>query len=285
MREAAESTLCIGGARLTFVGCQSNALPPAFAAFAVEDTAPSHARFTVTTGACAKSTQAPLAATDVWRLADCGERLHFSAGAALADRPMLSAELAPDWSSGTLCIDPAAPALTRLAPVTSHFGELAALVHLNAHGACYVHAAAVEWQRQAYVLLGASGAGKSTLACLAEAHGATVLSDDRTVLRIEDEQVFAYGTPFHGTAARWAARRVPVRGLYFLAHGPRTEEHELPRREAIGRLVSLCFTPFWSKSAVEAAVGNAAELSRLVASSSFVFVPEPAAASTLLERR
>lgn len=281
MRHA--SHLSIGEIHLTFSDCNSADLPANFASFAVE---PAPALTTLCAVATARSEKprAPaLAENEVWQLCDLGDRLCFTGGVPDLPYPLMRADIAPDWSHADIRVDAEAPRLTRLAPVTSHFGELMVLAQLTQIGGLYVHAATVAWDGEAHVLLGASGAGKSTLSRLAEHEGATVLSDDRTVLREDNGVLYAHGTPFHGTAARWAAKKLPVRSLTFLSHALDMRFAPHAPLLSAAKLLSLCFTPFWSKDSVERAAASVARLTALVPSRAFGFVPTAAAAKALRE--
>ena len=83
-----------------------------------------------------------------------------------------------------------------------------------------LHACGVDDGGRGLLFGGMSGAGKSTTARLWDGvDGATVLSDDRIVLRREGNVTWMYGTPWHGDAERAVPRRVPLSRLYLLAHG------------------------------------------------------------------
>jgi len=78
-----------------------------------------------------------------------------------------------------------------------------------------LHAATVVRGGKAYVFTGRSGAGKSTLAGLAPP--GTVLTDEISLLRFEDGEWRAYGTPFWGDFRAAASNAsAPVRGLFRL---------------------------------------------------------------------
>jgi hypothetical protein len=78
-----------------------------------------------------------------------------------------------------------------------------------------LHAATVVQDAKAYVFTGRSGAGKSTVASLSPA--GTVLTDEISLLRFENGEWRAYGTPFWGEfRAAGSNTSSPVRGLFRL---------------------------------------------------------------------
>ena len=76
---------------------------------------------------------------------------------------------------------------------------------LPSHGREGVHAAAVEIEGHAVVLMGESGRGKSTLATALCARGARLLADDVSVLRVSDEGLVVVDPTTHRT---WLAHEV-----------------------------------------------------------------------------
>ncbi len=73
---------------------------------------------------------------------------------------------------------------------------------LGLHGGAILHASMAVWDGVAHVFMGHSGAGKSTIAELAEQLGATIPTDDRTILTIGEDGATAWGTPWHGSFRR-----------------------------------------------------------------------------------
>ena len=58
-------------------------------------------------------------------------------------------------------------------------------------GALRMHASAVSVQSRGVLIVGASGSGKSSLALHLMAFGATLISDDQTVLKLQNGRVWA----------------------------------------------------------------------------------------------
>src|SRR5712692_7266271 len=76
-----------------------------------------------------------------------------------------------------------------------------------------LHAATIVRDEKAYVFTGRSGAGKSTVASLSPA--GTVLTDEISLLRFENGEWRAYGTPFWGEfRAAGSNTSAPVGGLF-----------------------------------------------------------------------
>lgn len=78
-----------------------------------------------------------------------------------------------------------------------------------------IHASAVYREGKACLFLGKSGTGKSTHAALWLKYipGSNLLNDDNPILRIQDGQVVAYGTPWSGKTPCYRNLSFPVDGM------------------------------------------------------------------------
>jgi hypothetical protein len=83
-----------------------------------------------------------------------------------------------------------------------------------------LHSASAIRHGKAFLFAGVSGAGKTTISRLAPAD-ATLLTDEISYVRKEDEGYVAFGTPFTGELAKLGENTsAPVAALYLLAQGP-----------------------------------------------------------------
>ncbi|HEX6786741.1 MAG TPA: hypothetical protein VF076_06065, partial [Acidimicrobiales bacterium] len=134
--------------------------------------------------------------------------------------------------------------------------------HFARSGGLVVHACGVAWRGRALAFCGPSGAGKSTTARLWLRHqpDATILSDDRLVLRRHGEKWQAHGTPWHGSARLASAHQRALSAVFFLEHGPKTVLVKLDRAEAAARLLAVAFPPLWEREGVAATLRGAARV-------------------------
>lgn len=277
-------TLHIGGFRFRFEGCPEGALPEPFRDFAAAPSAADRI-FAVGPHHPSSAPGRPLVDVRIWKLFERASRLELDFFRLDQPRPLIQAVLEKDWSTGSIGLHPTlVPAHTFAAPAAGPLGELLLMGALAQGAGLYVHASAAAWSDgEVDVFLGASGAGKSTISGLAAGRGAAVLSDDRTVLRFVGGELRAYGTPFHGTGRRWAAREGRVRGLFFLRHAAQTRVEPLPMSAACARLASLCFTHFWDRGAVEETLRLCEQVARAVPTFALAFRPDPWAVDAAAE--
>ena len=89
---------------------------------------------------------------------------------------------------------------------------------LGLHGGAILHASMAVFDGEAHLFMGHSGAGKSTIAELAEQAGATIPTDDRTILTVASDRALAWGTPWHGSFRRTSPDSAPIASISLLAH-------------------------------------------------------------------
>jgi hypothetical protein len=91
---------------------------------------------------------------------------------------------------------------------------------LAKQGGFLLHSASAIRNGKAFLFAGVSGAGKTTISRLAPPD-ATLLTDEISYVRRQDEGYVAFGTPFTGELAKLGENAsAPVTALYLLAQGP-----------------------------------------------------------------
>lgn len=121
------------------------------------------------------------------------------------------------------------------------------------------HSAGVADGDRGFLLAGHSGTGKSTQSLIWQQHtDATVLSDDRVAVRLEDGAAVAYGMPWGGTAgiARNASARLSA--VLILEHGPTNELIPLSPLETMPKLLARSFLPYWDPGLLQKAMDTVA---------------------------
>jgi len=88
--------------------------------------------------------------------------------------------------------------------------EACLLTRLGRDGGALLHAAGVATERGGLAFTGASGAGKSTLAQFYAERGASVLSDERLILRAVGQGTQVFGTPWPGAGGHARNGQAPL---------------------------------------------------------------------------
>jgi hypothetical protein len=154
------------------------------------------------------------------------------------------------------------------------------MVHLLARGlGVEVHGGGVVLpDGRGWLFVGVSGAGKTTLSkiWLGEP-GVKVLSDERIILRAEDDGVWMYGTPWHGDGHIAEPGRARLDRVFFLRHGARNALAPVPATSVVARLFVCGFTPFHDAAGLDFSLGFLGDVARRVRCDELAFVPDRSA--------
>jgi hypothetical protein len=112
------------------------------------------------------------------------------------------------------------------------------------------HACGIDDEGTGYLFLGHSGHGKSTVAKLWFDSHATVLNDDRIVVREKDGAFWMYGTPWHGDFRELSPSGLPIQKIFFLRRGEENEVVLKNGAEAVAMFLARSFPPFWDSKAM-----------------------------------
>ena len=167
---------------------------------------------------------------------------------------------------------------TAVEPLEYPLDELI-MIHLLARGrGVEIHGCAViDRDGAAYLFAGQSEAGKSTTARLWHEQQATVLSDDRVILRLRDNKVWVYGTPWHGEEDFACAASAPLDRIFFLEQGRANGVREIGGVAAAAQLVACCFAPFHDRAGMDFTLELLTTIIDRVPCSVLTFVPDPSA--------
>lgn len=213
----------------------------------------------------------------LWKLFRQGDDYVFRFTApAYGEHAYKQARFTPDFIEGEVTLhqdyfDRAAPAY----PLEYPLDELL-MTNLLARGrGVEVHALGIrDVDGRGYLFVGHSGAGKSTTARLWEGTGALVLSDDRIILRQRGNEVWMYGTPWHGEAELAAADCARVDSILILGRGTQNERVVLSQAQAVSALFARSFVPFYDADALGYSLEALQRVAATVPCAELRFVPD-----------
>lgn len=111
------------------------------------------------------------------------------------------------------------------------------------HGFISIHASAFEFQKKAILITAPSGVGKSTLASrMNRLYNLPIINDDKPLLRVENDTVFVYSSPFSGKENKNINKTLPLGMIIFLHHGKNKFSH-INDKTAINELARNSFRP------------------------------------------
>lgn len=110
-----------------------------------------------------------------------------------------------------------------------------------------MHASTIKKENKAFLFLGKSGTGKSTHTGLWLKHieGSSLLNDDNPIVRIENDEVFVYGSPWSGKTHCYLNEKVPLGGVFRLKQSPVNELTKLHSSLAFASVLPSCSVMKW----------------------------------------
>lgn len=128
------------------------------------------------------------------------------------------------------------------------------------------------------LFIGHSGAGKSTTTRLWETFAnPEILSDDRIILRLQEDELWMYGTPWHGEAAFAAPGKAKLKRIFILQQGRQNQIKPLSKARAAGEVFARCFPPFHSPEGIAGTLEFINRAIAVVPCYEFQFVPDKSA--------
>jgi hypothetical protein len=136
-----------------------------------------------------------------------------------------------------------------------------------------MHACGIDDGGRGYLFAGNSTHGKSTTARLWQDE-ATILNDDRIVLRQREGRFWMYGTPWHGDYTGVAPHGVPLEKVFFLQHADDNQVRPVAGTEAASMLLTRCFPPLWDAEGMGFSVDFCGRLAGAVPCYELGFLPD-----------
>jgi hypothetical protein len=189
-----------------------------------------------------------------WRLYRHDEGVLFRCYSSnLESCPYKTARFNHDFSRGTIALhQPFFSGTGPADPLEYPLDELLVISLLGQERGLEIHGCGVIDGSTGYLFVGQSGAGKSTMARLWLAErDAVILSDDRVVLRGDEDGLWMYGTPWHGEEPLASPRRARLAGVFFLQQRAQNAIAPVARVDAVARLFAASFPPFHHAAALD----------------------------------
>lgn len=151
-------------------------------------------------------------------------------------------------------------------------------------GAVVLHACGVVLDGRGYVFCGRSGIGKTTMARLWRRQGATLLNDDRIILRLIEGEVRLFSSPWHGEEREVRAGNVPLAAFFHLRQAPTHALKSLGGALPSARLVATSIAPFYAADGVARLLEQAEVLTARTPSYDLAFAPDPSVVDLCLKQ-
>ena len=188
-----------------------------------------------------------------------------------------AAYLEPDFSNGLLF--PKKYNANELFPYTWFFpiDEQLLLNRIAWLDGALIHCCGIQHQGKAILFCGKSGAGKSTTAELWPAAGATLMNDDRIIIRPRDEGYVASATPWHGTVQEINPAILPIAAVFHLHQAKEDRVEPIPYAQSVQRIMANAIAPFYFKTSMSRVMQTLSTAMQNVPSYHLHFTPDQGA--------
>lgn len=112
-------------------------------------------------------------------------------------------------------------------------------------GAMLLHSSAIVYNDEAFLFSAPSGTGKSTHTqlWLKRFEGSYILNDDKPAIRLTENGIYVYGTPFSGKTDLNVNKGVPLKGICMLERGTENRIEKVSPDEALFGLLNQTIRP------------------------------------------
>ena len=109
-----------------------------------------------------------------------------------------------------------------------------------------IHCSVAAFGETGIICTGRSGKGKSTISSILDQAGIDVLTDERAVIRVEDDGLRVYGTPWPSSGQFVMNHSVILKKIYFIEHGLQNEIIPIAAGDSLKRLLDVVMVPWMS---------------------------------------
>lgn len=157
-----------------------------------------------------------------------------------------------NWTSVTITKTPEAQE-----GIFRTLAEIAFRIIILFHQGFGIHSSAINYLGHGIVFSAPSGTGKSTHAELWKTHkGAEIFVEDRSTIRMIDDDVKVFGTPWSGTPDRKLNQSVPLKAIVFLEQSAENSIQEITPKEYLQRILPRTYLPYFDETLMHQAISN-----------------------------
>ena len=129
-----------------------------------------------------------------------------------------------------------------------------------------IHASLVRCNGYGYAFIAKSGTGKSTQVSmwLRYIEGCDLMNDDNPVVRIIDDEVFIYGSPWSGKTPCYRQVKAPLGAVTRIDRASENTIEQLQSVEAFASFLPSCSCMKWDKDIFDAVCNNASRIVELI---------------------
>ena len=134
-----------------------------------------------------------------------------------------------------------------------------------------IHASGVLYNGRGYLFSGVSGKGKTTMAMLWDNVGATVIHDDRLIIRNVEGRFRMFNTPVYKNDV---PRDAPIDRIFLIEHGESNRMISLKEASSVSRVIANCIQHNYSPEMIAKFLGSVSMLCSGIPVASLTFRPD-----------
>jgi hypothetical protein len=134
-----------------------------------------------------------------------------------------------------------------------------------------IHASGVNYEGRGHLFSGVSGKGKTTMARLWDNNGATVIHDDRLIIRKSGTGYLMYNTPVYNNDMPLSSS---LDRVFIIEHGRENKMIPLKEASAVSQVMANCIQHSWGQATISNLLQSVSGLCRLIPTSTLFFKPE-----------
>ena len=152
--------------------------------------------------------------------------------------------------------------------------------------ALLIHASLVRCKGYGYAFIAKSGTGKSTQVSmwLRNIPDCDLMNDDNPIIRIKDDGVFIYGSPWSGKTPCYRQVKAPLGAITRIDRAPENSIEKLQPIEAFASLLPACSSMKWDKDIFNAICNNVSKLVETIGIYTLHCLPNAEAAKVCHDR-
>jgi hypothetical protein len=147
------------------------------------------------------------------------------------------------------------------------------------YGDVMIHASGVNHAGHGYLFSGVSGKGKSTMAKLWDDYGATVIHDDRLILRREAIGFFMFNTPVYKNEE---PAKTKLDKIFIIEHGTENKIVPVSGAECVSLIMANCIQHNWDHAIIARLLDSVSAMSSSIPSAKLYFKPDSSIIDFLL---
>lgn len=148
------------------------------------------------------------------------------------------------------------------------------------HGDIMIHASGVNKSGRGYIFSGVSGKGKTTMAKLWESCGASVIHDDRLIVRKIGNSFRMFNTPVYNDDVPADSQ---VNSIFIIAHGYSNKVNHIKGAGAVSLVMANCIQHNWGTELISRLLNSVSLLCDSVPVKRLSFTPDNSVVTYILE--